>query len=93
MMDYMRDKLSPLDFELIDGAQKIVEKSDLWRLLVMCHEGGMYMDIDRLINRGMGSLIGPNTRMLLPIFRGFGAEMEAFNFAQVSSWGVYCCDF
>ena len=25
-----------------------VEKVDLWRLLKMCHEGGVYMDIDRL---------------------------------------------
>jgi hypothetical protein len=49
----------------------IVEKTDLWRLLLMFHEGGIYTDLDRMFNRDLGKLIGPSTKMLLP-FCGLG---------------------
>ena len=46
--------------------KRIVERVDLWRLLVMYNEGGFYMDIDRYYNIPLSELIGAHTRMLLP---------------------------
>ena len=48
---YLQDNISPLDYELIRHTH-IVEKSDLWRLLVMYYEGGYYQDIDRAYDKG-----------------------------------------
>ena len=61
-----------------------LSKSDLWRLLVMCREGGLYMDIDRLVNMPMSRLLGKHTKMLLPLFRGFGSANAAGR--VVSRW-------
>ena len=57
-----------------------VEKTDLWRLLKMCHEGGLYMDIDRLSNQPISEYINSNTdegsengnatKMILPLYHG-----------------------
>ena len=46
---YLEKKLSPYDFQLVKD-KHIVEKCDLWRLLKVYHEGGVYSDIDRLWN-------------------------------------------
>jgi hypothetical protein len=53
---YLRERLPEEDFELIDG-RHIVEKVDLWRLLKLYLEGGLYMDIDRACNVPMTRVI------------------------------------
>jgi hypothetical protein len=64
----------------------IVEKIDLWRLLVIYYRGGMYADIDRLFNLEMKSVIGKETKMLLPFgglsFNEKGLATRIFDFSQ-----------
>ena len=49
---YLQQRLRPHEYRMLAHLHA-VEKSDLWRLLVMCREGGLYMDIDRLVNMPM----------------------------------------
>lgn len=46
----------------------IVEKSDLFRLLLLYHEGGFYQDIDRPYNRPLREVLSNATRVLLPLY-------------------------
>jgi hypothetical protein len=61
---YLRERLTEEDFELI-AARHIVEKVDLWRLLKLYHEGGLYMDIDRACNVPMTRVIRDGVRCVL----------------------------
>lgn len=45
--NYLKLRLAPHDYNLLKH-RHIVEKSDIWRLLVLYHDGGYYQDIDRL---------------------------------------------
>ena len=96
MIKYLRQKLRHEDYERVKNAH-IVEQSDLWRLLKICHEGGLYMDIDRLSNRPISEYIRNTTRMVMPTFNGFSCKKSrAFNIAQdfqCSAAGnpVFCC--
>jgi hypothetical protein len=68
--------LEPKDAEMIKP-KHIVEKTDLWRLLKMYHEGGMYVDIDRLHNKKLDSVITAGvTKMLLPVFTHRGTFQD-----------------
>ena len=80
---YLQQRLRPHEYRMLAHLHA-VEKSDLWRLLVMCREGGLYMDIDRLVNMPMSRLLGKHTKMLLPLFRGFGSANAAGR--VVSRW-------
>ena len=62
---YIKSKISSYDYQLIQN-KHIIEKVDLWRLLVIYFEGGMYSDIDRLFSINMDDLIGTTVKMLLP---------------------------
>lgn len=62
---YLRNNLSSSDWSMLESCH-IVEKTDVWRLLKMFNEGGLYTDIDRLCNTSINDVIGENTRMLLP---------------------------
>jgi mannosyltransferase OCH1-like enzyme len=67
-MAYLLDKLLPEDFELIKS-RKFVEISDLWRLLKLYHEGGIYMDINRLCDQPLSKIItSPAVKYVLPTF-------------------------
>jgi hypothetical protein len=61
---YLKECLNPDDYELIKD-KHIVEKSDLWRLLKLYHEGGMYVDIDRFCNISMSEVLNENTLCVL----------------------------
>lgn len=55
------------DWDLIK-AKHIVEKTDLWRLLVLYHIGGLYQDLDRSYNKApLSELIGSETKMFFPM--------------------------
>jgi hypothetical protein len=62
---YLKDNLSVLDYKLLED-RHIVEKTDVWRLLKMYNEGGLYSDIDRLCNTSINDHINENTRLVLP---------------------------
>ena len=64
---YIKNKISLQDYNLIKN-RHIVEKTDLWRLLKMYYEGGIYMDIDRLCNIPMKNIISSNCKCILPTY-------------------------
>jgi mannosyltransferase OCH1-like enzyme len=69
--NYLKYFLEPVDYDLIKDVH-IVGKSDLWRLLKMYNEGGLYMDIDRLYNVSLSDIITSDTiKWVLPTFLEF----------------------
>ena len=62
---YLKNNLSFLDYTLLQD-RHIVEKTDVWRLIKMYNEGGLYSDIDRLCNTSINSIIQENTKIVLP---------------------------
>jgi mannosyltransferase OCH1-like enzyme len=71
---YLKRFLDYYDYSLIKD-RHIVEKSDLWRLIKMYYEGGLYVDIDRLCNTSIDDIIKNDTMCLLP-------TCEENNFSQ-----------
>ncbi len=63
--NYLRKNLDIKDYLLLKQ-RHIVEKTDVWRLLKLYNEGGLYIDIDRLCNISLDSIIAENTKLLLP---------------------------
>jgi mannosyltransferase OCH1-like enzyme len=69
--NYLKYFLEPVDYDLIKDVH-VVGKSDLWRLLKMYNEGGLYMDIDRLYNVSLSDIITSDTiKWVLPTFLEF----------------------
>jgi len=64
---YIKSKIPDEDYQLIKN-KHIVEKVDLWRLLKIYYEGGVYVDIDRLVNVPLKNIIKPHHRCLLPMW-------------------------
>lgn len=64
---YLQSHLADEDYQRIQH-KHIVEKTDLWRLLKIYHEGGVYMDLDRLCNKPLSSIVKPQTRCVLPTY-------------------------
>ena len=63
---YLKQKLSVHDYSLL-SRKHIIEKIDLWRLLIVYFEGGLYFDIDRFCNIPMDKILkGDTVRVLLP---------------------------
>ena len=63
---FMKSKLPPHDWEMYEGAP-LVAKGDLWRILKMYYEGGLYMDVDRMYNIPLSKLIkSTTTKLMLP---------------------------
>ena len=63
--DYIQSCISNDDWLLIKD-RHIVEKVDLWRLLKIYHEGGIYCDIDRLCNIPFDDIIKDTDICILP---------------------------
>ena len=78
---YLRSKLPRHDYMRMRHVHP-VHKADLWRLMKLYYEGGMYTDIDRLHNIPMADLLDERgtTKMLLPIWGSI--ESGPFDFAQ-----------
>ena len=65
---YLRNHLNPDDYAEI-SKQHPVAKTDLWRLIKMYNEGGVYMDVDRLVNVQLDNLLDKGAvRCVLPSF-------------------------
>lgn len=62
---YLRNNLSKWDYIKIKN-KKIVEKIDLWRLLKIFNQGGIYVDVDRYCNIGFDDIIKDETKCILP---------------------------
>lgn len=63
---FIKKHLSDNDYYLIKD-RNIVEKVHLWRLLKIYHEGGFYMDIDRLCNIPLKNIINSEHKCILPM--------------------------
>lgn len=62
---FLREALSPSDYELVKDIG-VVPQTDLWRLIKLYNEGGVYMDLDRLCNRPLSELMDGETKCVLP---------------------------
>lgn len=62
---YLKNNLSLKDYKLLEN-RHIVEKCDIWRLIKLYNEGGLYCDIDRLCNTSINDVVKPNDMMVLP---------------------------
>ena len=67
---YLKEQLEPQHYELIQD-KHIVQKTDLWRLVKLFIEGGVYMDIDRFCNISFDSLLEEGDKWVLPICRDY----------------------
>ena len=61
---YLHSKLDEEDYEAI-ADRHIVEKADLWRLLKVYYEGGVYMDLDRMCNVPMDRVLQRDVTTLI----------------------------
>ena len=66
--EFIKDHIAAADYNLL-ADRHIVEKTDLWRLLKIYHEGGLYTDIDRPFNVPLAEEIDKKTVCFLPIYR------------------------
>ncbi|MBU2996543.1 hypothetical protein KO500_08855 [Cellulophaga baltica] len=64
---YLKENLKSWDYIKIKN-KKIVEKVDLWRLLKIYNEGGIYVDIDRYCNISFNDIIKEGTKCILPTY-------------------------
>jgi mannosyltransferase OCH1-like enzyme len=62
---YLQKVLDVNDYHLVKSVH-IVEKTDLWRHFKIYREGGMYIDIDRLCNVRLDSVLDDDTLCVLP---------------------------
>ena len=62
---YLKENISKTDYDLLID-RHIVEKIDLWRLIKLYNEGGLYLDIDRLCDTSINDIIKPETKLVLP---------------------------
>lgn len=62
---FLKDRLDASDYNLIKDCH-IVEKSDIWRLMKLYEEGGLYTDIDRLCNVSLSDIISNEAMCVLP---------------------------
>jgi mannosyltransferase OCH1-like enzyme len=67
---YLQDKLEPQLYALI-ADKHIVQKTDLWRLIKLYIEGGLYMDIDRFVNTPLDDLVDESTKWVVPTCRDY----------------------
>jgi mannosyltransferase OCH1-like enzyme len=63
--NYLKTQLDSQDWNLLKDCH-IVEKLDVWRLLKLYLEGGLYVDIDRLCNTSLNDIIKSETKCVLP---------------------------
>ena len=72
---YLQTQLSYSDYQLIKNCH-IVAKSDIWRLLKLYIQGGLYMDIDRFCNKTLDDIISHGTKCLLPIMLDYDFSQD-----------------
>lgn len=75
--DYLKKKLNKQDYILIKN-RKIVEKVDLWRLMILHEKGGMYMDLDRFYNKDINKIIQnkKEMKMCLPTYKNMNFSQD-----------------
>lgn len=67
---YLKEKLDAPLYDLI-AHKHPVQKTDIWRLIKIYTEGGLYLDIDRFCDTTLENLLEENTKWVLPICRDY----------------------
>lgn len=62
---YLKEQLELEVYALI-ADKHVVQKTDLWRLIKLFTEGGLYIDIDRFVDTPLNELLDEDTRWVLP---------------------------
>lgn len=63
--NYLAKSLSEDDYSLVKNIG-IVPQTDIWRLLKLYNEGGVYIDIDRLCNKKLSDVAAGGVKWVLP---------------------------
>jgi mannosyltransferase OCH1-like enzyme len=63
--EYIKNNLDISDYDLYADCN-IVEKTDIWRLIKIYIEGGLYCDLDRLHNIPLDNILDEQTKCVLP---------------------------
>ncbi len=63
--EYLYTHMESQDFKLIEN-DKIVPKTDIWRLIKLYLEGGVYTDIDRYCNVSFSEILSDKIKCVLP---------------------------
>ena len=56
----------------------IVEQTDAFRLLLIYEVGGLWIDIDRVVNRPLSEVIQDDTKMMLPTYSDINFAQDLF---------------
>jgi hypothetical protein len=72
---YLKEELGLHVFRLLENTH-IVERLDIWRLIKLYNEGGMYVDIDRLHNKALTPLLLDHVRCVLPMSGDFDFSQD-----------------
>ena len=73
--DYLSQSLDSHDFRMIEN-DHIVSKGDLWRLIKMYNEGGIYTDIDRYCNMRISDVVSDNVKCVIPTCYDMGFSQD-----------------
>jgi mannosyltransferase OCH1-like enzyme len=65
--NYLREKMQSY-YSVVEDVS-IIEKCDLWRLLKIYHEGGVYIDLDRMVNTSFNDILKDGVKCVLPTCR------------------------
>jgi mannosyltransferase OCH1-like enzyme len=71
---YLKQELENSDYDLVKDSH-IVARSDVWRLLKLYREGGLYVDIDRFCNKNLDVVIGEK-KCILPIMNDYDFSQD-----------------
>jgi mannosyltransferase OCH1-like enzyme len=66
----LRSLLSAEDYKTV-SKRNFVSRIDLWRLFKMFNEGGLYLDIDKMVNVLLSEVIGEGISWVLPTTREY----------------------
>ena len=72
---YLYKNLEKLEYNLIKD-EHIVAKLDVWRLMKLYTEGGMYVDIDRYCNVVLDDAINSQAKCVLPISKYYDFSQD-----------------
>lgn len=66
--EYLKNTLEKKDYLLLEN-EHVVAKCDVWRLLKLYIEGGVYLDVDRYCNIAMKDIIKDGVKCILPTYK------------------------
>lgn len=72
---YLFENLEKTEYDLIKD-EHIVAKLDVWRLMKLYTEGGIYVDIDRYCNVVLNDVIDSNAKCVLPISKYYDFSQD-----------------